>query len=75
MWSPAILIGCLALMTSLGVIIFLPETNGRELPQTLEDLNSWYESSSEDESFPSSEDNTYGGDKNSGHDKQATKML
>jgi len=43
-WVPGVLIGCLAVLVS-GLVFLLPETNGRELPQTLDDLNNWYRKS------------------------------
>ena len=41
MWGPGVLIGCLSIFVTV-LLTFLPETAGRELPQTLDDLNNWY---------------------------------
>lgn len=40
-WGPAVLIGCLASVVCI-LLKVLPETSGRELPQTVEDLLDWY---------------------------------
>ncbi|XP_069103202.1 organic anion transporter 3-like [Argopecten irradians] len=40
-WAPGIIFGIGSLLVSLGMLM-LPETNGRELPQTLDELLSWY---------------------------------
>ena len=40
-WGPAVLIGCMASVVCI-LLKVLPETSGRELPQTVEDLLDWY---------------------------------
>ncbi|XP_005109398.1 solute carrier family 22 member 8-like [Aplysia californica] len=41
-WLPGLVIGLLASLVACAVTA-LPETRGRELPQTLDDLKAWYE--------------------------------
>ncbi|XP_060076165.1 solute carrier family 22 member 16-like [Ylistrum balloti] len=40
-WGPGVIFGVGSLLVTVGMLM-LPETNGRELPQTLEELLSWY---------------------------------
>ncbi|KAL5004747.1 hypothetical protein ScPMuIL_018203, partial [Solemya velum] len=41
-WAPGTVFGLMCLTVSF-LTLFLPETHGRELPQTLVELNTWYE--------------------------------
>ncbi|XP_067664999.1 solute carrier family 22 member 6-B-like [Haliotis asinina] len=40
-WAPGVLLTAMAVITLVAIQV-LPETKGRELPQTLEDLKDWY---------------------------------
>ncbi|OWF38693.1 Solute carrier family 22 member 6-A [Mizuhopecten yessoensis] len=40
-WAPGLIFGVGSLLVNVGLVM-LPETNGRELPQTLDELLSWY---------------------------------
>ena len=44
-WAPGVLIGGMAIVVCV-LMVFLPETYGRELPQTVEDLQRWYRAES-----------------------------
>ncbi|XP_071108403.1 organic cation transporter protein-like [Haliotis cracherodii] len=44
-WAPGVILTAMAVIT-LVLIQVLPETKGRELPQTLEDLKGWYRKTS-----------------------------
>lgn len=52
-WAPGVMIGCLAFIVCLASTL-LPETRGRELPQTIDDVKSWF--SNTDSTTDSSED-------------------
>lgn len=41
-WAPGVMIGGCAFVVSV-LSIFLPETKGRELPQTVDDVKAWFE--------------------------------
>lgn len=40
-WGPAVVFGSLSLVCSIG-FYFMPETEHRELPQLLKDVESWH---------------------------------